>query len=176
MKLQLEIADRLRTVEVLRQSESYVVIVDGRRHLVQSARVNGTTWSLLVGDENGGGGRSVEAGVVPQGGNGSVEVHIDGYRIPVHLRNTRSRKGGRGRQTTGSGSHRINAPMPGKVVRVLVKPGEEVKLRQVLVVVEAMKMENELRAARDGKISAVFVSEGQSVEAGTALVAVDQMD
>ena len=62
--------------------------------------------------------------------------------------------------------------MPGKVVRVLVKPGEAVKPRQVLVVVEAMKMENELRAARDGTVAGVFVSEGQSVEAGTALVTV----
>jgi biotin carboxyl carrier protein len=63
--------------------------------------------------------------------------------------------------------------MPGKIVRVLVKPGEAVTPRQVLVVVEAMKMENELRAARAGTVSAVFVSEGQSVEAGTALVTVD---
>ena len=63
--------------------------------------------------------------------------------------------------------------MPGKVVRVLVKPGDEVKTRQVLVVVEAMKMENELRAAHDGKVASVFVSPGQSVEAGAPLIALE---
>jgi biotin carboxyl carrier protein len=63
--------------------------------------------------------------------------------------------------------------MPGKVVRVLVQAGDEVQPRQGLVVVEAMKMENELRAARAGRVKEVFVTEGQSVEAGTALVVVE---
>lgn len=172
MKLQLEIADRLRTVEVQRHTDGYLVTVDGRRHLVRAARVNGTSWSLLVSDENGRGARSVEAGVVPQAGNGSIDVHIDGYRIPVHLRNGRSRRSASSGRSQG-GAQRLSAPMPGKVVRVLVKPGDEVKLRQVLVVVEAMKMENELRATRDGTISGVFVAAGQSVEAGTPLVALE---
>ncbi|MGH9204631.1 MAG: acetyl-CoA carboxylase biotin carboxyl carrier protein subunit [Vicinamibacterales bacterium] len=173
MKLQLEIADRLRTVDVQRQTDGYLVTVDGRRHLVRAARVNGTSWSLLVSDENGRGARSVEAGVVPQAGNGSIDVHIDGYRIPVHLRNGRSRRSAASGRSPAGGVQRLSAPMPGKVVRVLVKPGDEVKLRQVLVVVEAMKMENELRATRDGTISGVFVAAGQSVEAGTPLVALE---
>jgi pyruvate carboxylase subunit B len=63
--------------------------------------------------------------------------------------------------------------MPGKVARVLVKAGDEVKMRQGLVVVEAMKMENELRAARDGRVREVLVSEGQSVDAGAPLVIVE---
>jgi biotin carboxyl carrier protein len=63
--------------------------------------------------------------------------------------------------------------MPGKVVRVLVKAGDTVQTRQSLVVVEAMKMENELRAARTGTVREVFVREGQSVDAGTPLVAIE---
>jgi biotin carboxyl carrier protein len=63
--------------------------------------------------------------------------------------------------------------MPGKVVRVLVKPGDTVKGRQGIVVVEAMKMENELRAPRDAKVRQVPVVEGQSVEAGAVLVVLD---
>ena len=63
--------------------------------------------------------------------------------------------------------------MPGKVVRVLVAPGAEVKARQGLVVVEAMKMENEVRAVRDGLVREVLVVEGQSVEAGAMLVVVE---
>jgi biotin carboxyl carrier protein len=60
--------------------------------------------------------------------------------------------------------------MPGKVVRVLVRPGDTVRARQPLVVVEAMKMENELRAPRDGTVSDVTAREGASVEAGALLV------
>jgi biotin carboxyl carrier protein len=63
--------------------------------------------------------------------------------------------------------------MPGKVVRVLVKSGDEVEERQGLAVVEAMKMENELRATRHGHIRDVAVSEGQSVEAGQVLLIVE---
>ena len=56
--------------------------------------------------------------------------------------------------------------MPGKIVRVLVKKGEAVRARQSVVVIEAMKMENELRAARDGTLAEIHVRDGQSVEAG----------
>ena len=62
------------------------------------------------------------------------------------------------------------APMPGRVVRVLVKPGDTVAARQGLVVVEAMKMENELRSPRAGRVKEVAVAEGESVEAGRLLV------
>jgi biotin carboxyl carrier protein len=60
--------------------------------------------------------------------------------------------------------------MPGKIVKLLVKPGDKVQPRQGLVVVEAMKMENELRARAAGTVSEVRVAEGASVEAGAILV------
>jgi biotin carboxyl carrier protein len=63
--------------------------------------------------------------------------------------------------------------MPGRVVRVLVKSGDQVKARQPVVVVEAMKMENELRALHDGTVSDVAVRDGQPVEAGTLLAVVE---
>jgi biotin carboxyl carrier protein len=63
--------------------------------------------------------------------------------------------------------------MPGKIVKVLVKPGEGVTARQGLVIVEAMKMENELRSPKAGTISEVRVEEGASVEAGAILVIVE---
>ena len=62
--------------------------------------------------------------------------------------------------------------MPGKVVRVLAKTGDSVHARQPLVVVEAMKMENELRASHDGTVAEVHVREGMSVEAGALLLVI----
>ena len=172
MTFQFDVADRPRAVEVKPHENGYLVTVDGRTRFVSAVRVDGQTLSLLVGDSAREESLSIEASVIPLAGDGIVEVHIDGFRMPVGTRNGHDRRlRGRGAQATGT--QKIAAPMPGKIVRVLVKPGDVVKLRQVLVVVEAMKMENELRATREGTVASVFVSEGQSVEAGTALVMVD---
>ena len=173
MKFQFEIGERERAVELHRLAAGYRVVVDGREQLVEAVRVGDDHWSLIVRDADGSRPRSVDVIVVPQNGNGAVDVFIDGHRIEV------AQRGGLGRRSRGvAGAHgggpqRVTAPMPGKVVRVLVKSGEEVQPRQGLVVVEAMKMENELRAARAGRVREIFVDEGQSVEAGTALVVVE---
>ena len=175
MKFEYVIADRLRTVEVHRETTGFRVVLDGRVHLVDAMRVAGDAWSLLIRDADNSEARprSVEAVVTPQSTSGSIDVHVSGYHVQVHQRNGHGRRTRDGSSASGAGPQRIVAPMPGKVVRVLVKPGDEVKTRQGLVVVEAIKMENELRAARDGRVREIFVSEGQSVEAGTALVTVE---
>ena len=67
----------------------------------------------------------------------------------------------------------VTAPMPGRIVRILVKPGDEVAHRQGVVVVEAMKMENELGAPKAGRVKDVAVTEGQSVEAGRLLIVIE---
>ena len=109
------------------------------------------------------------------GAAGDFDVHLDGLTIPVQIRPAGSfgRQKKDGPAAHAAGPQRIIAPMPGKVVRVLVKPGDDVKARQGLVVVEAMKMENELRAARDGRVRDVAVAEGQSVDAGAVLLVVE---
>jgi biotin carboxyl carrier protein len=173
VRFELVVGDRTRTVEIARHPHGYEVTVDGRRHLVDAAHLGPTAWSLLVRDGDESRMRSVEATVVPRAASSGFDVHIDGFHIPVHL------KSGAGRSTRGDGGSResgpecVSAPMPGKVLRVLVKSGDPVTVRQGLVVVEAMKMENELRATREGKVRDVLVKEGQSVEAGTALVVVE---
>ncbi|MDI3538644.1 MAG: glutaconyl-CoA/methylmalonyl-CoA decarboxylase subunit gamma [Bacillota bacterium] len=68
----------------------------------------------------------------------------------------------------GAGS--VKAPMPGNILSVKVKPGDQVKSGQVLLTLEAMKMENEIMAPRDGTVKNVFVNPGQSVNTGDVLV------
>jgi biotin carboxyl carrier protein len=172
MKYAFEIAERERQVEVHRLEDGHRVVVDGRTHIVDAMRVGDNTWSVIVRDEAGR-VRSIEAIVTPQPGNGALDVFIDGHRITVNQRTGLGRRTRGVAASQGAGPQRVVAPMPGKVVRVLVKAGDEVQSRQGLVVVEAMKMENELRAARAGRVREVFVKEGQSVEAGTALVVVE---
>jgi biotin carboxyl carrier protein len=173
MKFQFDIADRARTVEIQRQLDAYRVDIDGRRCIVDAVLIADDTWSLLVRDADGDRAVSAEAVVVPQNGNGSLDVYIGGRPIQVNLRAGLGRHARADGGTHGAGPQRVVAPMPGKVVRILVKPGDEVHPRQGLLVVEAMKMENELRAMRAGRVRDVFVAEGQSVEAGVALVVVE---
>ena len=73
----------------------------------------------------------------------------------------------------GHGQVTIVAPMPGRVVRVLVAAGDQVDARQPVVVVEAMKMENELRAPRAGRVKEIAVAPGTSVEAGRVLAVIE---
>jgi biotin carboxyl carrier protein len=172
MQLQFDIGDRAFRVDVQRDGLTHRVSVDGRMHVVEAVRVGTGTWSLLIRGSDGA-TRSVEVVVAPQSGNGTLDVHVDGYRIPVDRRTGLGRRARESGGARGAGQQRVTAPMPGKVIRVLVKPGDSVEARQGLVVVEAMKMENELRASRPGQVRDVLVTEGQSVEAGTALVVVE---
>ena len=104
---------------------------------------------------------------------GLLNVHVGPCVVPVALngrrRSGRKEEGGH----SGSGPQRLLAPMPGKIVRVLVNKGDPVRARQPIAVIEAMKMENELRAGRDGVVAELPVTGGQSVEAGTLIAVVN---
>ena len=105
---------------------------------------------------------------------GHLTLHVNGRVIAAAVGRDRGSWARRGPDAAaGHGPQQVAAPMPGKVVRVLVKPGDAVAARQGVVVVEAMKMENELRAARPGTVSAVNAAEGASVDAGTVLVVIE---
>jgi biotin carboxyl carrier protein len=71
------------------------------------------------------------------------------------------------------GPQLLKSPMPGKVVKILAKPGDTVEEGQSLLIIEAMKMENELKAAAPGKVARVFVEEGQAVEANAKLMSIE---
>jgi len=176
MIFEVAIGDKVRTVGIVRKGALLHVDLDGRTHLVDARRLNDSEVSMLVQlDGARAPSRSVDAAFASQQTAGDFDVHLDGLTIPVQIRPAGSfgRQKREGPAAHAAGPQRIMAPMPGKVVRVLVKPGDDVKARQGLVVVEAMKMENELRAARDGRVRDVAVAEGQSVDAGAVLLVVE---
>jgi biotin carboxyl carrier protein len=98
-------------------------------------------------------------------------VFVNGRAVPATIADPRAMFGRRA--DSGHRSGEILAPMPGRVVRMLVKRGDAVVPRQPLVIVEAMKMENELRAHRAGTVADVRVSEGSSVEAHAVLIVIE---
>jgi biotin carboxyl carrier protein len=176
MIFEVAIGEKVRTVAIVRKGGLLQVDVDGRTHIVDARRVSDSVVSMLVQLEGANTpSRSIDAAFATQAAAGDLDVHFDGLTIPLQIRPAgsfgRQKKAGAG--ATATGPQRVLAPMPGKVVRVLVKPGDDVKARQGLVVVEAMKMENELRAARDGRVRDVAVTEGQSVDAGALLLVVE---
>ena len=167
MRFEFDVDGRVRTVTIEAEGTGLGVTLDGTPVDLEIAPVGGGRYSFRVP----GSGRQHEVTVTASAARGTFDVAVDGHRIAV----TRRVDGACGRRGAGAildGPQRIVAPMPGKVVKVLVKPGEEVAPRQGVIVVEAMKMENELRAARAGVVREVLVVEGTSVEAGAALVVI----
>lgn len=175
MTFEIAAGANVYTVAVAQKGALLHVTVGDRTYVVDVRRVGDMALSLLVAPDGGTVPvQSVDAALAAGRTAGDFDVHLAGRTIPVQVRPA----GRFGRQKNagaahGTGPQRIAAPMPGKIVRVLVAAGDEVKARQGLVVVEAMKMENELRAVRDGRVREVSVVEGQSVEAGTLLLVVE---
>jgi biotin carboxyl carrier protein len=99
-------------------------------------------------------------------------IVVNGHRFAFEIADPRAwkRTGGSG---GGHGRASIMAPMPGKVVRVLVTAGEQVEAGQGIVVVEAMKMQNEMKAPRAGRVVAIPVRENESVNAGAVLATIE---
>ena len=171
MTFQLEVGGRIREVSARRVGQGFEVTLDGRRLAADLVRT-GSGWSLLVGPAETGPLQSFELAIEEHAGGATV--YVEGQPISVRKGGAAGRPGRRGSSSEpGSGGpRRIVAPMPGRVVKVLVKPGDVVDARQGLVVVEAMKMENELRAPGAGTVTEVKVTEGASVEANTVLVVI----
>jgi biotin carboxyl carrier protein len=165
MQYEIEVAGRRRRIVVARTGDCFAVTVDGRTRHVDVARIDAHTLSLIVDTV-----MPIDVSITAAAG-GQMTVHVAGAAVPVVVNDHRRY----GRQDSGSaaaGPQRLAAPMPGKIVRVPVAVGESVRVRQPLVVVEAMKMENELRASRDGTVAEVHVREGMSVEAGALLIVI----
>ncbi len=100
------------------------------------------------------------------------QVTVNGFAFEITLEDPRQWKRSGG-AAGGQGRVSIVAPMPGKVVRVLVAAGDEVVAGQGIVVVEAMKMQNELKSPRDGRVTVLQAKENDSVTAGTVLAVIE---
>jgi biotin carboxyl carrier protein len=163
-----------RLVEVTRRGERYRVAIHPDTHESANPRVlevdavhlPGQAMSLVVD------GRSVRTDV-EAGTDGHLAVLVGDE---VHELDVLDERRLRLRRASGKftlqGPQRVDSPMPGKVVRVLVKQGDQVQEGQGLVVVEAMKMENELKSPKAGLVTELHAQEGQAVEAGAKLAVV----
>ena len=175
MQYDVAINGQLRQVTVVGRDGRFHVSLGAREWVVDAAQVDGHTLSLLLEDaahDATGSGAAVtshEITIATDPLSGQFIFGLGPVPLPVNLHAKRTWVRHDDGAAGASGPQRLVAPMPGKVVRVLGAPGDTVVLRQPLVVIEAMKMENELRASCDGTLTDLLVQEGQSVEAGTLL-------
>lgn len=162
MELIVRQGGREEKVRIRRHGEGYEVVVGDRIHQVDAAAVHNGVRSLRID------GEQHEVSVRRKGEDWIVASRQGAVTVAVtdpltHLANqTRGGKGGRRQQ-------RVDAYMPGRVVALLVKEGDEVAAGQGIVVLEAMKMENEIRAEHEGRITKLHVEPGQAVDSGSPL-------
>ena len=172
MTFEVEVNGKTRSVSVERAGgpDRFRVTVDGEVTLVDAQRSSEFGLSLLYPESSHDG---VRVSLAPGSAPGEMLAYLGGRTIPVVVNGRRT---GRGVADTGVGAHgeqKVTAPMPGRVVRVLVAAGDQVEARQPVVVVEAMKMENELRSPKAGRVKDVAVAPGASVEAGRVLMVIE---
>jgi len=169
VELIVTVAGRTERVRVEREGELLRVQVGDRTYLVDQAAIGPRHWSILAVTAPTGGGEQFEVTALPRGaGRWWVSSARGGVLAEVadpltHL--ARQGAGSRGAKR----SEQVTAYMPGRVVAVLVAEGEAVRAGQGVLVLEAMKMQNEIQAEHDGTIKRVCVAAGEAVEGGDLL-------
>ena len=162
MKLTAELEDENHEIELTRTAEKISAKIDGREYELEASEVEPDVY--LLKHEN----RIYQVYVAPNGivnlGNRQFEIKISD---PKNLRGSGSPASG------ASGSSEIKTAMPGKIVRVLIEQGAEIKKGEGVMIVEAMKMQNEMKSPKDGIVREIRVEEGATVNAGEILAIIE---
>jgi biotin carboxyl carrier protein len=166
MKYEIVINGAERIVEFTspaKGSSSVSLTVDGRLVEADAVRTSGGLYSILLD------GRSLE--VAAEETSNGLLLRVNGREFQVEIFDPRSWQRGRGTGIEFEGRQQLIAPMPGKIVRILVAAGQQVNAGQGLLVIEAMKMQNEIRSPKSGTVEKL-AREGQTVNAGEVLAIV----
>jgi len=155
-----------RVVELERTESNWRISVDGHPLDADVVDVAPYTFSILLR------GRVHEVRVAAAP-NGTLQIQDGLQTFTAEVVDPRAWRRRRHGDVEAEGRQQVAAPMPGKIVRVLVKAGDKVEAGQGLVVVEAMKMQNEIRSPKSGTVERVLANEGQAVNNGDVLVWVD---
>jgi biotin carboxyl carrier protein len=157
---------KTRVVELERNAGSWRVTLDGQPVDADAVEITPHTLSILLN------GQSHEIRITPASA-GKLKLQTGTQEFTAEVIDPRSWSGRRHGHVEAEGRQPIVAPMPGKVVRLLVKAGDHVEAGQGLLVVEAMKMQNEIRSTKSGTVERLLAKEGQPVTAGEILAWVE---
>jgi biotin carboxyl carrier protein len=164
MKWRLRVGGKAVEIEILAPAPECRFRRDGAGERAASVEpVEPNVYSVLLD------GRSYEARIEPA--PGLLIVVVNGHRFEIAVDDPRAWRTG-GERVAAGGVATVSAPMPGKIVRVMVERGDVVVAGQGLVVVEAMKMQNEMKAPRAGRVASLAAREGDTVAAGDPLATI----
>jgi biotin carboxyl carrier protein len=168
MKLYAEIGDQKHEVEIRREGDRVIASVDDRTYELEASEPEANVY--LFKHE----GRVYEASVTePKSSGDSTQVRVDTHDFDIKLVDPKRLRGSGGGHELGDGLAEIKTAMPGKIVRILLQPGDSVEAGAGILVVEAMKMQNELKSPKNGVVKEVRVEEGAAVAAGDVLATVE---
>ena len=166
MKIQIEIHGQSRQVQIepAEPPGSWMIRIDGEPVEADARLLRPGVLSLLLN------GRSHR--VVLDGDSAEPALHVGQQRVPYRVEDPRSLRSRR-RHSGADGPTELKASMPGRVVRVLVEKGQEVAAHQGIVVIEAMKMQNELKSPREGRVADLRAIPGAAVASGEVLAVIE---
>lgn len=162
MKLEVRIGNNTRIVELEPGADRWRITLDGQIADADAVEIAPNTYSILLR------GQSHEIRVSPSP-NGTLTLQTGFEEFTAEVLEPRAWSGRRHSTHEAEGRQQVVAPMPGKVIRLLVKAGDLIEVGQGLFVVEAMKMQNEIRSPKSGVVERVLAQEGQAVNAGEIL-------
>ncbi len=164
MTYEIAIDDKRYRLDLNQADGRWLCRLDGREIEVDAVLAQPNALSLRIDN------RAHEVKYERVGGN--MYIWVGNQRFTAEVRDPRSLRG-RVRATDAHGPKKLIAPMPGKIVRVLVREGAEVEAGAGVVVVEAMKMQNEVKSPKKGRVQKILVADGSAVNAGNVLTIVE---
>jgi biotin carboxyl carrier protein len=162
MKFEVQISGKTRTVELQYNSDRWQISLDGAALDADAIEISPNVFSVLVN------GESYEVRIAVAN-DSKLTLQTRHHEFVAEVVDPRAWRGRHHGAVEAQGRQEIVAPMPGKVVRVLVKAGDKVEAGQGLLVVEAMKMQNEVRSPKTGTVERLLAREGHAVNAGEVL-------
>ncbi len=164
MKYDLKINKKMVSFELIEKDNNYKILLDEKKYSAELVKIDSNLYSLIC-----------------DGSTYTIAIQKEGKRIDLFFKGDLfsyeipSQRDKSGTENT-SGIDKISAPMPGRVVKLLKKTGDMVSEGEGVVVVEAMKMESELKTTIDGKITDISVKEGDTLDLGAHILTVESKD
>lgn len=167
MVYDITISEKTYHVELTREGARWVGKIDGQPFSVDAVPTARDILSIIEGE-----GDSFEV-KRERALNGELHMIVGSSRYACEINDPRSLRTRRAAAAGAEGPQKISAPMPGKVVRIVAPQGSDVEAGKGVIVVEAMKMQNELKSPKSGKVQKILVAEGATVNAGDTLAIIE---
>ncbi len=168
MSYEVKLKDRIAQIEVIsHHGNKLLVSVDGKEYALDFVQINRGSYSILHDH------KSYNVELIPLEGVKKYNVNTTKKSFEIEIIDAESKYLASRREADDEADAVISSPIPGKVVKLYVKEGDQVEAGQTLVVISAMKMESEFKASGAGVVTAVDVSEGESVDGRQPIIHID---